>query len=131
MKKITLRENKFREFRKKSPIAKISSAKLVVFGPLNRENLFRENLFPRKFLPLRYVTNKRMLFHSTLCFPHRIKPGCLIRLLRIHFLIFFFFFLSFLFRASLPELVLLYLPLTAHWMSAVTYHSLHTGCPQW
>ena len=33
-----------------------------------------------------YVTNKRMLFHFTVCFPHRIKPGCLIRLLRIHFL---------------------------------------------
>ena len=51
-----------------------------------------------------------MLFHFTVCFPHRIKPGCLIRLLRIHFLKLLFFLFLFLFRASLPELVLLYLP---------------------
>ena len=66
-----------------------------------------------------YVTNKRMLFHFTVCFPHRIKPGCLIRLLRIHFLkLLFFLFLSF---SEPPYQSLFYFtyPLTVHWMTAV------------
>ena len=42
-----------------NPIAKINSAKLTVFGPANRENLFRENFCPRKLLPLRYTYGMR------------------------------------------------------------------------
>ena len=66
-----------------------------------------------------YVTNKRMLFHFTVCYPHRIKPGCLIRLLRIHFLKLLFFLFLFLFKAPCQSLFYFTYPLTAHWMAAV------------
>ena len=69
------------------------------------------------------VTNKRHVIPLMLpvCFPHRIKPGCLIRLLRIHFLKLFFFCLALSFSEPPCQSLFYftYYPLTAHWITAV------------
>ena len=62
-----------------------------------------------------YVTNKRMLFHFTVCFSHRIKPGSSFDYYES---VIFFVSLSF---SKPPSQILFYFtyPLAAHWMAAV------------
>ena len=59
----------FAKFRINDPIAKVYSLKFVIFGRSNSESLFSQNICPLKFLPLRYISDERMVqFHLLLFF---------------------------------------------------------------